>query len=118
MKKIILMILAFISLSLGVAGIFLPLLPTTPFLLLSATLFFRSSEKYYNWLMNHPYLGSFIRNYKINKRIPLKIKIFTLTLLWGTITTTAIFAIDNILIRIILFLIAIGVTIHILSFKN
>ncbi|MDR2840025.1 MAG: YbaN family protein, partial [Paludibacter sp.] len=57
--KLLFIILGLISLALGIIGIFLPLLPTTPFLLLSAALFARGSQRLYNWLINHRVLGSY-----------------------------------------------------------
>lgn len=62
-----------LSLSIGIAGIFLPLVPTTPLLLLAAALFCRSSPKLYGWLLAHPVFGTYIRNYRENKAIPLKV---------------------------------------------
>ena len=60
-----------LSLALGILGIFLPLLPTTPFLLLTAALYFKSSPRLYNWLLNHKHLGPYIRNFRENKAIHL-----------------------------------------------
>lgn len=74
-----------VSLALGVAGIFLPLLPTTPFLLLSAWLFVRSSPRLYDWLMSHPRLGEYIRNFREERAIPLRVKIVSVSLIWLTI---------------------------------
>ena len=68
-----------LSLSIGIAGIFLPLVPTTPLLLLAAALFCRSSPKLYDWLLAHPVFGTYIRNYRENKAIPLKVKIVSIT---------------------------------------
>ena len=70
---------------LGVAGIFLPLLPTTPFLLLAAWLFVRSSPRLYDWLMSHPRLGEYIRNFREERAIPLRVKIVSVSLIWLTI---------------------------------
>ena len=58
-----------LSLALGILGIFLPLLPTTPFLLLTAALYFKSSPRLYNWLLNQKHLGPYIRNFRENKAI-------------------------------------------------
>lgn len=69
---------------LGIVGIFVPLLPTTPFLLLSATLWLHASPRLYEWLLAHPHLGSYIRNYREKRAIPLRAKILSLALLWGT----------------------------------
>ncbi len=107
-----------LSLGLGIAGIFIPLLPTTPFLLLAAFCFFRSSKKLYSWLMHHKYLGPYLTQYIRYKAIPLSTKIGTLTILWITISTTACLFVNVWWIRIMLFCIAIGVSTHILMLKT
>lgn len=103
---------------LGILGIFLPVLPTTPFLLLAAALFFRGSPKLYSWLMNHKTLGPYIRNFRENKAIPMRAKIVSVATLWTTILLSAFLAVNVWWLRIVLFAIAIGVTWHILSFKT
>ena len=107
-----------IFLGLGLVGIFIPILPTTPFLLLAAACYARSSQRFYNWLMNNRWFGSYIKNYRDGRGIPLKFKILTITLLWLTILTSIYFVINNFLIEIILIIIAIGVTVHILTIKT
>lgn len=67
--KTICIILGTVSLALGVLGIFLPLLPTTPFLLLTAALYFKGSPRLYQWLLNQKHLGPYIRNFCENKAI-------------------------------------------------
>jgi len=117
--KILQIITGFISLGLGIAGLFLPLLPTTPFILLSAALFAKSSDKFYNKLMNHHLLGGIVRSYKEEKAIPLHAKIYSVALLWGTILFSVIFVLNGKLwLQILLLIIAVGVTIHILRFKT
>lgn len=116
--RIVYIILGTISLVLGILGIFLPLLPTTPFLLLTAALYFRGSPELYDWLMNHKYLGPYIRNYRENKAIPLRAKIISVTLVWATMSYCIIFVAPYLWLKIILFLIASGVSYHILSFKT
>ena len=116
--KYLLIILGSISLALGVIGIFLPVLPTTPFLLLSATLYVRSSEKLYQWLINQKYLGTYIRNFREHHAIPLRAKILSISMIWITLIYCAI-AISNIIwIKLIFIALAIAVTIHILSYKT
>ncbi len=100
---------------LGVLGIFLPLLPTTPFLLLAAACYARSSKRFYNWLLNNRWFGSYIKDYKEGKGVPSKVKAISISLLWATIIFSTVFITHNIFCKIILLVIAIGVTIHILS---
>ncbi len=116
--RLILLVLGTISLILGIIGIFVPLLPTTPFLLLTAFLYLKSSMKAYNWLMKQPYLGKYIIDYKENKIIPLKAKVMSVSIMWGSILYCIIFLIPVIWGKIILILITLGVTFHILSFKS
>jgi uncharacterized membrane protein YbaN (DUF454 family) len=116
--KYILAILGLISLLIGVLGIFIPLLPTTPFLLLSATLFMKSSTRLYNWLMNHKYLGKYIKNYLQYKVISKKTKISSISLLWIAITISIVLVVEKLVFKILLLAIAIAITIHILSFKS
>ena len=116
--RILYIVLGTISLALGILGIFLPLLPTTPFLLLTASLYFKSSPKLYEWLLNQKYLGPYIRNFRENRAIPLRAKILSIVLLWGTMSYCIFFVVPYLWVKIILFLIAAGVTYHILSFKT
>lgn len=83
--KVLYILFGTLSLALGIIGIFLPLLPTTPFLLLTAALYVRSSPRLYNRLLHHKYLGSYIRNFRENKAIPLRAKIISVSLIWITI---------------------------------
>lgn len=117
--KHVLIILGTISLALGVIGIFVPVLPTTPFLLLTAFLYAHSSERLHSWLLNHKILGPYIRNFLQEKAIPLRIKIVSIATLWITITCSALFAASGKLwLQILLFAIAVCVTIHILSYNT
>ena len=116
--KTICIILGTLSLGLGILGIFLPLLPTTPFLLLTAALYFKGSPRLYQWLLNHKYFGTYIRNFRENKAIPLRAKIISLLLMWGTMLYCIFFLIPLVWVKVLLFLIAVGVTYHILSFKT
>ena len=103
---------------LGILGIFLPVLPTTPFLLLAAACYARSSKKFYNWLLNNKWFGKYIKNYRERRGVPLKLKILTISLLWVTIIFSAFFIVQILFVSIILILIAIGVTIHVLSIRS
>lgn len=118
MKKTILTAFGLISLGLGVLGAFLPVLPTTPFLLLSAALFLRSDRKLYDWLMNHPKLGTYISNFMVHKAIPLRVKVTAVTTLWLTLLYCTIFIAGHWLLRLFFIVLAIAITYHILSYKT
>jgi uncharacterized membrane protein YbaN (DUF454 family) len=105
-------------LGLGIIGIIIPILPTTPLLLLAAACYAKSSERFYYWLMNNRWFGNYIRNYREGKGIPTKIKILSISFLWITILFAAFFIVDILIIRMILIIIAVAVTIHILTIRT
>jgi len=115
--KVLLITTGTFFIGVGIVGIFIPILPTTPFLLISAALYARSSKRFYNWLINNKIFGRYIKNYREGKGIPLKLKIITIAILWITIGFSAIFAIDIFWVRIILVIIAIGVSVHIIRVR-
>lgn len=117
--KIISIFLAFLCLLLGIAGIFIPLLPTTPFLLLAAWLLARSSNYLHAWLLNHKILGNYIKNFQEQKALPLHVKIISVTTLWFTLLCSMIwFAHKQTWLILLLALIGAAVTWHILSYKT
>jgi uncharacterized protein len=117
--KMLFLVVGTVSLLLGAVGIFLPILPTTPFLLLSAACYLRSSNRMHKWLLNNRWFGDYIRNYQEGRGIPFKTKIITLVFLWTTIIYSAFIALDEILIaQIALLLIAFGVSIHLFRLPN
>jgi uncharacterized membrane protein YbaN (DUF454 family) len=101
-----------ISLSLGAIGIVLPVLPTTPFLLLALACYFRSSERMTRWMLTNRYFGKYIQRYKEGKGIPLKTKLFAIIFLWTAIVYSAIFIVPIWIAQIIMFAVAAAVTIH------
>ena len=103
---------------LGIIGILVPVLPTTPFLLLAAACYARSSQRFYHWLLNNKWFGNYIKNYIQRKGVPLKVKILAITWLWITIGFSVVFAVEVFLVRLILILIAVGVSIHIFSVRT
>lgn len=107
-----------ISVVLAVLGMLLPVLPTTPFLLLAAYCYGRSSERFYHWLINNRWFGSYIRNYREGRGMTLRHKWITLSFLWLTIGISAVLVVEHWLLRILLGLIAVGVTIHLVRIKT
>lgn len=111
--KSILLVAGTIFLVLGAIGIFLPILPTTPFLLLSAACYFRSSERMYNWLLGNKWFGKYIKNYREGRGIPIETKILAITILWLGILYSVILVVHEIFVaQLVLLIIAVAVTIH------
>ena len=118
LKRRLFVVAGSIALGIGITGIFVPILPTTPFLLLAALAYMRGSKRLYKMLLSNRFVGNYIRNYLEGKGMPLKMKIWTLSLLWVAILLTATLATDSLIIRIILAVVLIGVTIHIIKIKT
>ena len=117
LKRQLLIIAGTIFVIVGVIGIFVPILPTTPFLLLAAACYIRSSQKFYSWLINNRLFGTYIRNYMEGRGMPIKIKAFTITLLWVVIGISICIVAPNLTLKIVLAIIAIGVTLHIIFIR-
>jgi len=115
--KLVFKIIGTISLCLGLIGIFIPILPTTPFLLLSATLYAKSSDKLYQWLMSNPRLGPYIKNFRENRTLPLRVKIISVSTLWCTILLS-VYLVEMLFVRLLLLFVAVAVTMHILHYKT
>ena len=100
--------------ALGVLGIFLPLLPTVPFLLLAAACFARGSDRCYAWLVNHRHLGPMVQGYLEGRGIPLRAKIVALGLIWLTIPASVVLVIPVPWVKVLLLGIALGVSIYLI----
>src|SRR6056300_1886782 len=110
----VLITIGLVSTGLAVLGIFLPLLPTVPLLLLAAACFARSSERFHSWLLQHPHLGPMIRGYLEGQGIPLRSKIFSISLLWLTISVSVLLLTTPLWVKITLLVIGSAVTIYLL----
>lgn len=117
MKKAMYIVAGSVSLSLGVVGVFLPVLPTTPFLLLAAFCYLRSSERLYDWLMNHWLFGPFLYNYVTYRAIRMRVKVASITVLWATIIASVLL-VHNIYVTLLLVLVGVAVSVHILMLKT
>jgi uncharacterized membrane protein YbaN (DUF454 family) len=113
--RILLMVVGSVSLFLGAVGVFLPIIPTTPFLLLAAACYLRSSERMHKWLLNNRWFGEYIKNYQAGRGIPRKTKLFAIAALWITILFSVVFVVDEILVmQVVLLVIAVGVSVHLI----
>ncbi|MHB8128197.1 MAG: YbaN family protein [Mobilitalea sp.] len=117
LKKIFLILLGFTALLFGALGIFLPILPTTPFILLSAGCFSASSPKLSSLLQRNKYFGSYIENHNNKTGVPRKVKICSILYLWISLVISMLI-INTMIMFIILTLVGTGVTVHLASLKN
>lgn len=106
-----------ICLGLGLVGAVVPILPTTPFLLLAAACYARSSQRFYCWLIGNRVFGTYVRNYREGRGLPLRVRAFTIIMLWITIGVTAIFFVDELLLRATLLLVATVVSAHVATVR-
>ena len=118
MNKILFLTAGHLFFGLGITGVLFPVLPTTPFLLLSAACFMKSSEKLYSRLMNHAVFGPHLQAYFTHKAISRKAKIISITALWAGISITVIFFINPTWLRMLLAGVASGVTVFLAKLKT
>jgi uncharacterized membrane protein YbaN (DUF454 family) len=109
--KIIFNAIGVLAVMLGVLGIFLPLLPTTPFLLLASACFARASPSLHNWLQTNRVFGKYLRDYENGHGIPLRGKIWVLIFMWSSMSYS-IWRTELLWVRILIVLIGAGVTIY------
>ena len=112
MKNIALITSGFVMLALGAIGIIVPLLPTTPFILIAA-MCFASTPKLYGYVMQIPLINEYIVNYKTHKGVSKKAVIVSLTFLWGTLTISAV-AIKRVWVMLCLAAVGAAVTVHVI----
>ena len=118
MKRILFKILGLLFVAIGFIGIFLPLLPTTIFLIIASYFFMKGSPELNEWMLKNKFLGPYIKNFRENKGMSKKSKVSAIILLWITISVSAVFFTENFLIRLFLFFVAAGVTVYITTFKT
>lgn len=108
----LLMAVGWLAVAGGVAGIFLPLVPTVPLLLLAAACFARSSERFHTWLVEHNRLGPLIRDYLDGEGIPLRAKMVAIGMVWVSVPVSAFLFVPVTWIRVLLLTIAAGITLY------
>lgn len=114
LRRFILAATGLAATGLGVLGILLPLLPATPFFLLAAYFFSRSSPRFHRWLLTNRVFGSYIENYRSGRGLGLGEKWLTIGTLWVTLAITGTLAATAWWARAVLLAVAIGVTTHLL----
>ncbi len=118
MKRGVLIVLGWICIALGTAGIFLPLLPTTVFILLASWCFARSSERFHNWLHNHNKLGPMIKSWETGQGIPQRTKYRAILIVWLSICLSIYLIHFRIWLTCLLLLVALSVSIYLYRLPN
>jgi uncharacterized membrane protein YbaN (DUF454 family) len=105
--KMLFIVLGTLTLGVGVIGIFVPGLPTTPFLLLTAGLYLRSSDRLYSKILANRYIGSYIYEFQKSKSITIRSKVYSIALMWAMIFISAYYFIPNIVWQIVLLILGV-----------
>ena len=116
-KRVFWLLAGYSVTALGAVGVFVPLLPTVPFLLLAVFCFLRSSPARARRLLNNKWLGPPLRDYYQDKSVKRSVKIKSIAFLWVSLCVSMIF-IQLLWVRLLLACIGIAVTIHILALKT
>lgn len=115
--KLVLNIFGVLAVLLGVLGIFLPLLPTTPFLLLASACFARGSTRMHNWLLSHGMFGEYLRNYEEGRGIPARAKALALVMMWSSLAYAA-WRYESLGLRLLLLAVGVGVSTYLLRLPS
>ena len=115
--KILLTIIGSIAVALAILGLFLPLLPTTPFLLLASACYLRGSKRMHRWLLNNKVFGETLHNFEEGKGIPLRAKITALLLMWASLSFS-IYQVQILPLQFMLVTIGLGVSIYLVKIKT
>ncbi len=113
-KRVIYLVIGTLALVLGAIGLFLPVLPTTPFVILAAACYLRSSKRMHAWILQSRLFGETVENYQAGRGLKRDTKIRALVLMWAAISISAFFFVDQLIFRGAMFLVASGVTIYLL----
>jgi uncharacterized membrane protein YbaN (DUF454 family) len=117
-RRVLFFIAGSLALALGALGVLLPVLPTTPFVILAAFCYARSSQRAHSWLLANRVFGRHISDYLAGEGISWWVKAGVLSLLWATIAVSATLLVPFLWARVLLVAIGLAVTIHVLKLKT
>jgi len=106
--RLLLVILGTICVIVGLIGVVLPILPTTPFMLLAAWCYMRSSRRFYNWIMNNKVFGPILREWRLYRSIPKRAKIMAMILMPSTFAISILFFVPIFWVQILLTIMCLG----------
>lgn len=111
MIRHLLIVAGTLSLGAGIAGIFVPGLPATPFFLLTAGLYARSSETLYRRLLSNRFVGHYITSYSENPGLSVRAKVLTISLMWAMILFSVVFCLQSFIAKMIVALLGVAGTV-------
>ncbi len=114
----ILLVCGFFFVFMAILGAILPIVPTTPFLLVSAACFYRSSARFYHWIMSNRYFGRYLQDYKAGRGIPTRIKVLALSFTWISTLVSVFFFIPWIWLKVFVLAISAAITVHLLMIRT
>lgn len=117
-KRAILFTVGSIFLAAGLVGIVVPVLPTTPFLILTAACYARSSARCHRWLVTNRVFGRYLNDYLCGRGVSWRVRAGALVFLWTMIVLSVVFFVDSTWLRVLLLVIAVGVTVHVSMLKG
>jgi uncharacterized protein len=115
--RLLFILLGTLCLLVDILGIFLPILPATPFLLLASACYVHGSHTLHRWLMRNRYLGAYITTIQERRGMPLQAKVLTIVVLWASLLFSAS-RVDSLLVDVMLLMVGIGVTTLLVRFKT
>lgn len=116
--RIAFIVVGHLCLALGITGVILPVLPGVVFLIASAACYARGSMRFYNWLLGHKLLGPPVRDWEEHRAMTVQAKVVSILMLVGGIAVTILFVVKLLWLRVMLAVMAIGLTTLILIIKT
>ena len=101
-----------IALVIGAIGLFLPVIPTTPLVILAAACYYRGSDRLHNWILSSGWFGETVKNYQEGRGLTRHTKVKAISMMWAMIFISAWFFVSNLFVRVAIICVAIGVTVY------
>ena len=101
-----------IALIIGAIGLFLPVIPTTPLVILAAACYYRGSDRLHNWILSSRWFGETVKNYQAGRGLTRDTKVRAISMMWAMILVSAWFFVSNLFVRVAMIGVAMGVTVY------
>lgn len=105
-------IIGTISLLIGAIGLFLPVIPTTPLIILAAACYYRGSDRLHTWILSSRWFGDTIKNYQEGRGLTRDTKVRAISMMWVMMLVSAWFFVSSLFVRVAIICVGIGVTVY------